>query len=297
MNLFRRRREQAVSFVAPGPSIPQPFASFRCYAGPCKPGFYTDFLGVRTRVTYVTGLQENSGAVFGYPVDGKAILFGPEEWAPCLWSVLEAKGRFTCAELGAGWAPWLVGTAAAARLRGITDIQLIGVEASAAHFNFMKQHFRDNALDPDRHFMFHGVVGVRDGKAHFPRLPDPRCDWGAQAVPPDSFTGGAFRDYRDLEFRELDEVACICIDTLLSPYDHVNLIHCDIQGAEADVLPGAMPTLSAKVRRVVVGTHSREIEGQLRHAFGRAGWSVEADHAGIDGVDGLQVWSNPGLRL
>jgi len=85
-----------------------------------------------------------------------------------------------------------------------------------------------------------------------------------------------------------------------------DLLHADLQGEEAAVLPAAMAALSARVRRVVVGTHGRGIEEVLLRAFGEAGWELEADapcaYAQSDGDsrpalsrDGTQAWRNPRL--
>jgi hypothetical protein len=91
----------------------------------------------------------------GYPTDGCSPLFGSEEWTPCIRAVVEACDRFVCIELGAGWGTWLVATAAVARQRGV---QLAGVEASNADFQFMG--FRNNGLEADAHFPFRGVIGA-----------------------------------------------------------------------------------------------------------------------------------------
>jgi hypothetical protein len=113
---------------------------------------FIDFPGVGASVTYVAGLEQHSGAVFGYPTDGCGPLLGAEEWTRCIRLVVNACVRYVCIELGACWGPWLV---AAARQRGI---QLAGVEASDEHFQFMVQHFRNNGLEPDAHFLFRGVI-------------------------------------------------------------------------------------------------------------------------------------------
>ena len=55
----------------------------------------------------------------------------------------------------------------------------------------------------------------------------------------------------------------------------VDLIHCDVQGSEYDVLTAAQETLNARVRRVVVGTHSRRIEAELLDFFAAQGWRLE----------------------
>ncbi|HET6573489.1 MAG TPA: hypothetical protein VFG68_07800, partial [Fimbriiglobus sp.] len=114
---------------------------FEPYPGPGAAGFLTDFLGVRTRVTYVRGLEALDGAVEARPGSGPVCFHDPVEWNGVLRSVLEATGRIVAVELGAGWGPWLVVAAVAAARCGIRDVRLVGVEGSAAHCGFMRQHF------------------------------------------------------------------------------------------------------------------------------------------------------------
>ncbi len=161
------------------------FLHFEPYSGPGEPGYYRDFLGVRTSIRYVHLPAYASGHVFGYPTRDTTFLHYYDEWIGVLRSVLEAKECLVAMELGAGWGPWLVAAAVAARRRGINNIRLVGVEGSTEHLAFMRQHFADNGLRPEDHTLLHGIVGPEDGVAHFPILTDATVEWGAEA----SFNG------------------------------------------------------------------------------------------------------------
>ena len=259
--------------------------------GPGTDGFITDFIGTRTRCSYLpAAYSEASGIVEGPPGTERFGLHDPAEWEGTLRAVLDAGARFVAVELGAGWAPWLVASAAAARRRGIVDVHLAGVEGAQSHHAFMVQHFLDNGLDPDAHLLMHAVVGLDDGVAHFPKLPDPSADWGAQA------------SFDDRNGDADDEVQSVAIETLLARLPPVDLLHCDVQGIEDQVLSAAMEVLTGRVRRVVAGTHGRSIEEHLMTAFGCAGWVLEREQPchvlqGTDGRmllarDGVQVWRN-----
>jgi FkbM family methyltransferase len=267
-------------------------------------GFYKDFLGVRTRVTYVPEMLPKNGMVFGLPGQGQGIGFDPGEWEGTLRSILEARDRVVGIELGAGWAPWLVSIAAASRIREIADIHLVGVEADPGHFEMMLTHFADNGIDPAEHTLFNGVVGIEDGFALFPKLPDSHQDWGAQAVLDTGKLGASFKDYRGRQFEQVDRVPCVALTTLLKRFDRVDIIHCDIQGGEVEVIPAAFDEINRRVRRIVIGTHSREAEGVALGHFAQAGWALEletpvkfyaTDGRVVPYEDGLQVWSNPRL--
>jgi len=73
--------------------------SFKAYTGPGADGFLTDFLGTKTRVGFVKGLQVRDGEVEGYPIPGN-FHASVNEWAGTLRSVVEAKGEFVGMELG-----------------------------------------------------------------------------------------------------------------------------------------------------------------------------------------------------
>jgi hypothetical protein len=79
----------------------------------------------------------------------------------------------------------------------------------------------------------------------------------------------------------------------------------DVQGAELDVLSKDPRILNSKVTRVLVGTHSAEIEAGLRKLFRGLNWHCQYDvplngKVSVDEVvvtvgDGVQVWINPNL--
>lgn len=68
-------------------------------------GFLTDFLGVRTRTTFLSGFDAASGAVFGIPVPGDGFHAEAIEWIGLLKSVASARDRYTAMEPGAGRGP------------------------------------------------------------------------------------------------------------------------------------------------------------------------------------------------
>jgi hypothetical protein len=79
--------------------------------------------------------------VFGFPEPGASILHEYEEWQGVTRAVREASGSFVCVELGAGWGPWLVSSAFAAKHLGISNILWIGADADGHNLEFMKPLF------------------------------------------------------------------------------------------------------------------------------------------------------------
>jgi hypothetical protein len=83
-------------------------------------------------------------------------------------------------------------------------------------------------------------------------------------------------------------------------YGQVDLIHCDIQGAEANLFADTIEMVSTKVKRVVIGTHSFETDRRLG-SLSQHGWDLEGINVCemiedgerlVVALDGLQVWKN-----
>jgi FkbM family methyltransferase len=282
--------------------------SFKVPAREPSPGFIVDFLGVRTRVTSLAGPQRTWEGVIDIPVPGdyhaEAI-----EYVGLLKSVSRAKGRFVALELGAGWGPWLVGGAAAARARGITEIRLYGVEADPAHYEFMVQHFLDNGLDPSRQVLIKAAAGLERGTARWPKIADAANDWGSR---PARLDGGEANQqdsaYLGHLLDEYIEVDIVPVREILEREARWDLVHIDVQGWERLVCEGALDQLNARVAHMVIGTHSRKLDGDLVDLFHREGWTLEHEKPSrftyVRGValldsmnqaDGTQVWRNPRL--
>jgi FkbM family methyltransferase len=228
------------------------------WEGKGEEGFWTDFLGTKTRCSSLpSSCAHLSGVVDGPPAKSNSHFHAVSEWMATLRAVAETTdNRFVVVELGAGWGPWLVFGARAAQKLGIENIVLAGVEGSAGHFAFLRQHLLDNGLNPDEHILIHGVIGATDGIAQFPKLTVPSEEWGASA------------DYANVPTSiEMEQVVSVSLATLLNQLTPVDLIHCDIQGAEFEVLSAARHELTNHVRRIVVGTHGRRTEVDLLDFF------------------------------
>jgi FkbM family methyltransferase len=289
---FRVRNDQSLEALLTGVVV----RKFRplCTA-PAAPGSFHDFLGNATRCSFLPpGYSVISGTVQGVPGSRHSPpMHDASEWIGTLRAALEAKDVFTVVELGAGWAPWLVSGHKAAQVLGISDTRLVGVEGSAGHVAFMRQNFIDNGINPDAHRLICGVAGVSDGVAYFPDLAKPDEDYGSAA---DFSVGGARRG--------MIEVRSYSMETLLRELPPiVDIVHCDIQGAEADFMAASIDTLNSRVRRIVIGTHGRFIEGRLLDLFSDHGWGLEHEtvcsycqeasgHLALS-HDGAQVWRNP----
>lgn len=264
-----------------------------------EPGLLKNFLGVKIPPkVYPPVLDKLQGQVEPVPDPGNWHA-DIAEWAAALRSVEQASGSYRIVELGCGWGCWLVNMGVAARSRGLA-VDLIGIEGDANHLINARDVLEMNGFAEAEFQLHHGVAGPRLGKAIFPNPEQGTAAWGGAAIfyPDDEMLA---RAEADLGVQVLD---CLTLETL-SADRVIDLLHIDIQGAETDFVRGNMASLDRLVRRVLIGTHSRIIEGELMEHFLTAGWRMEMDRpviaplrAGrpVTGIDGVQLWVNPNLN-
>lgn len=268
-----------------------------------KPGFLTDFLGCRIRTTSVWKQARTlDGQLLEIPVPGD---FHAEaiEWIGLLKAVRGAKEKYVAMELGAGFGPWTIAGAVAARRRGIQNIRLCAVEGDAQHYRSLRQHFVDNGFDPDAHRLLEAAVGVQVGVAHWPVIDESAAteEWGIR--PMDSDT-----DYTGRQFQQTRQINVVSMRDLVVTEDQWDLIHIDVQGHEVDICRSCIDELNKRARWIVVGTHSRKLDGDFLQLMWGSGWFLEhekptkfnyaANQCKLEAMtilDGTQVWRNPRL--
>ena len=285
------------------------FDRFRLAPRPSEPGFVTDFLNVRTDVSSLWEEArphlDNQRLDVPVPGDYRAETI---EWLGLLRSVAEARdarNEFVAMELGAGIGPWLVSGAAAARHLGIEQVRLYGAEADAVHFALMRQHFRDNGLDPDEHSLLNVAVGAKPGTARWPEVPDPVNEW---ATRPARENDALDHGYAGCRLARSVEIPVLPAAELVEREPRWDLVHLDLQGWEAEVCGEAIDAMDQRVHRLVVGLHSRRLEGEVLALFYSRGWMLENEKPtrfvyepaaptieNMTVLDGIQVWRNPRL--
>jgi hypothetical protein len=276
------------------------FDRFKRYDGPGRADHVTNFLGGITNINFSSGIETLGGVVEDHPLAGN-FHGGAMEWVGTLRAVLEASGAFRMLELGAGFGPWCVVGHIGATQRGIPEINVVGVEGDVGHVRFMEENFAANGLPRNAYAIVRGVVAVADGVARFPTAKDPAKVYGGA---PPLATGGDQRDPFNFFMQgnahmveEVLQVPAFSLETLTGQLPLVDLVHCDIQGGELELFQHAIHLLAEKVKRVVIGTHSPQIDRGLMGLFAMHGWVLEgAEDCFIrHGIfhDGTQVWRNP----
>jgi FkbM family methyltransferase len=251
-------------------------------------GFSINGLGSKTRLCYLSAGFEHIDKP-----QPNAELF---EWIDMLDAVYTATSRVTIADFGAGYGRVLVNAAQAARQLG-KDFMLIGVEAERTHFEWMLEHFADNGVPPSQYVAVQAPVTAEPRPVFFTEgHPD---EWYGQSIIESEHA--AFGNWLNARVVSLQSVAA---STVLNEFDRIDALHMDIQGQEFSVFKSMIDLVQSRVRRVHIGTHSREIDGEFEALFAALGWTprfrfpcgargMRTDYGVIDFCDGVQSWINP----
>lgn len=273
---------------------------FRDESVPAQPGFLIDFVGSRIRTSSLWASKRGlDGQKLGLPIPRDYCHAEAIEWVGLVKSVAAAKSKFAIMELGAGFGPWCVAGAVAARSAGISDIRICAVEADPDRYKLLVQHLSDNGIDPAANSLHQAAVGARSGTAIWPVLEEPREDAGARPLEPDR------RDYRGRVFAETRQVPVISFSCLLGQQPIWDLAHVDVQGSEFELCAAAIGDLNARVKWMVIATHSRKLDGDVLDLFWQNGWQLENEKPSqmrydlqlpslevMTTQDGAQVWRN-----
>jgi FkbM family methyltransferase len=144
----------------------------------------------------------------------------------------------TVLDLGANVGYFILRFADSMLRRGATDFRLIAVEPSPRLVQELKRRILAQPALADRVEIVHGLAGKRKGSdrlfespLHFEHSTTPRH--GLRAVP----------------------VPYVDLDLLAADWPQIDLLKCDIEGAELEMLQTYAGTLLPKVRRAVVELH------------------------------------------
>jgi hypothetical protein len=267
--------------------------------------------------------------------------FGPEfsppldeeyfEWIDLLESVVDyasmrAHRPYTFMELGAGFGRWLVNAVVALRQIGDYPFTAVAVEADKQHVTWLTQHALDNSIPRDR-LSVHQAPITGDGREVY-FLTGNHAAWYGQAIIDDAY---AEQILQSLHFQIKEKIATEknrLINRLVNPFAQkylsrvksitlqqilsgtvtpVDLLDMDVQGVEAEVVESSIGSLTEKVLRLHIGTHSQAVEERLRRCLRNAGWMCVADYPCLSKVetkfgvvkfgDGVQSWINTSQQL
>lgn len=264
-----------------------------------RPGYLVNFLGVAIDPKFFPAiLADRAGQVEGVPIPANWHA-DIAEWATALRAVELSGDRFVMVELGCGWGCWMNNTGVAARATG-RQVKVIGIEGDDGHLAFAREALATNGFDDGEIELHRGIASFKSGLALFPRQEVPGASWGSEPI----FDAGEEERRRATESGLYDEVAMVPLSQVIGSEPRVDLLHIDIQGGEADLVEQNLALLGDKVAYLLIGTHSKQIEGRLYVALLGAGWRLEMERPAlfdiVNGqprirVDGVQGWRNSKL--
>jgi len=222
------------------------------------------------------------------------------EWMDILDSIKVSNGSFQFVEVGAGYGRWAARAYRMANLFGLREIHICTIEADPIHSNWLKEHMTLNHIEKSRWSHYECAVSNYEGSGEFFVLrPNAYShiseakNWYGQALVRNGWEGATSVQ---VEVKELSTI----LNSL--PFETIDLLDFDIQGEEPLVLEEISKQLH-RVKRIHIGTNSREDERFFRKFFSKRKWSRVRDYEG-DGIretyvgkvsflDGVQTYVNP----
>lgn len=260
--------------------------------------YVTNFLGLRidpkifpSHLTKIVGKVED----IPIPANWHADI---SEWGAAFRAVEFAKSTYTMIEVGCGWGCWMNNTGLVAKRRGL-DLNLVGVEGDQGHVDFAKETLKLNGFQDSEYKIYRGIAAATNGYAFFPNTESSGAAYGQQPV-----FCTHLQEIEDLrKSGKHDELPMIPLEDISKGHPRIDLLHIDIQGGEVDFIQSCLDLLSEKVAYILIGTHSREIEGRLFEILLKPGWLLEIERPAILSldtlprirVDGVQAWRNLAL--
>jgi hypothetical protein len=302
-------------------------------------GYVADFLGILTDfkfhvlsgvdpMTVGGGHVQTSLPVIGNGGNGEG-WFEAVNW---LASARAARGRYVMITLGAHYGAQAVGAFKAVQRANPMPCKLVAVEPVPENCAWMVQHMRTNGIDPNDHWLVQTAVGASNDPIYFPvGAPGTGAnnsyatnEAAARTLYADMFIkqGKAEQALRNLimnnttgiakdlvpgrnQMAEIKLMSCVTLKDLIGPFDVVDYLESDIQQSEILVFPPYIDLLRRKVRRILIGTHGRDVHTTLHDLFARTGWDIvfsyepNATHESARGQfvtnDGVLTVRNPDL--
>ncbi len=219
------------------------------------------------------------------------------EWGAALRAVDLSGDKFTMIELGCGWGCWMNNMGVAAKRTG-RAVHVIGIEGDQGHLKFAEEALDRNGFDRSEWTLVSGIAAGKGGTALFPIQDHAGGSWGLEPV----FGASEKQTQEAVKSGKFEALPMVPLGDVTRDHDKIDLLHIDIQGGEADLIEDCLQAMNDKVAYVLIGTHSRQIEGRLFDIMLNAGWQLDMERAAfitVTGpepvvvVDGVQGWMNP----
>jgi hypothetical protein len=136
------------------------FRGITPYAGTSPKGFDVDFLGTLTDSRFLLDFGGNP-AKTRLPVIGDGeFWFEAVNWVE---AARAARGRYVMVTLGACYGAQAVGAQ-----RALTALNPMSVEPESDNMKWLRKHFADNGIDPDRQWLLQSAISDSNEPVYFP---------------------------------------------------------------------------------------------------------------------------------
>jgi hypothetical protein len=286
------------------------FRGITPYSGTPPKGFLVDFLGTlidsRFRIGFGGDPESDGGSLVTtrLPVieDGE-VWFEAVNWVE---AARAARDRYVMITLGACYGAQAVGAQRALSALNPMPCRLVAVEPEPDNMKWLRKHFADNGIDPDRQWLLQAAISDSNEPVYFPigspgsgaqncfstNAPEARANYfdyfvksgtavqALEAILLQGTTGLEKDLVPGMNFKaEIKAVSSITLPDVLGPFDVVDYLEADMQQSEIVVFPPHMDILKQRVRRVHIGTHGGDVHAEIARLLRRDGWSIVFDYA------------------
>jgi FkbM family methyltransferase len=163
-----------------------------------------------------------------------------------------------------------------AKAQGL-QVNAFGVESDEKHIQLARTNMFANGFTSNEFRVLDGAVAAEEETALFPRNEFDSINYGLQPVlnASDESVEAAKR------IGNFKVVQMLALSGIFASAPKVDLLHIDIQGGEVGLVRGSMQFLYDHVSYMVIGTHSRAIEGQLIELLMNNNWVLEIERPAI----------------
>ena len=262
--------------------------------------YLTNFIGLKIAPDYMPECVRNRvGTVEAPPIPANWHTDISELGAALRSIELTKQQRFVMGELGCGWGCWMGITGLVAKKKGL-DVMLYGVEGDKKHISWAKENMNNNGFSEKEYAIVEGIASAKTGKALFPLADKETIHYGLEPI----FNASDLEIQKALKNKSHEILPMVSLYEIFGSKQRIDLLHIDIQGGEVDLVAGSIDYLMRHVAYLVIGTHSRIIEGKLIDILIKRGWILEIERPAIFGIygnklqtkiDGVQGWRNTEL--
>ncbi len=263
-----------------------------------SPGYFKNAFGVLIKPEFLPDvLKDKAGSVEDVPIPANWHA-DIAEFGAAIRAVELSGDSFTMIELGCGWGCWMNITGVIAKKQG-KQVHLYGIEGDKGHVQLANDTLTVNGLTPTEYKVYYGIATAKPGVALFPIQDRPGSSWAETPL----FNVRRADAERLIKSGKYTKLAQIPLNEVGEKLGRIDLLHVDIQGGELELIPQAIDYITKTVAYLLIGTHSRQIEGALLDVLTKAGWILEIERPAILSigdqvnvpVDGVQGWRNPKL--